>query len=75
MGPCAEHGWCDYWMGVWLLTAGGVSTTGIWQEILGTGQPIKRGKSLESEQEQGTIPCFGRDWEDVRMGLRTGLWS
>lgn len=60
-------------MVVWLLDgmlvpdAGGVSTTGIWQEILSAGQPIKPGKSLESEQEQETVPCFGRDWGDVRM--------
>lgn len=47
--------------------AGGMSTTGIWQEILSAGQPIKRGKSWESEQEQETVPCFGRDWGDVRM--------
>ena len=47
--------------------AGGVSTTGIWQEILSAGQPIKPGKSLESEQEQETVPCFGREWGDVRM--------
>lgn len=46
--------------------AGGMSTAGIWQ-ILSAGQAIKQGKSLESEQEQETVPCFGRDWGDVRM--------
>lgn len=57
-------------MGQQLLIIRELRTAGVWQEVLGTIQPIKLGKLLQSEKEQEPVPCFGGGWEDIR----TGFW-